>query len=103
MTGSHLCRYYWRTFGEAGWQKQRRWLKASRPRLGKAEESYWGVDYGEVEMRAVAVIGLALPRPNHALFARLKFAKRVYGFDSHVVISLLPAVMQAVQVAGRVA
>lgn len=61
-----------------------------------------GEDYQDGEMRAVIIVGLALPPPTKRLFLRMGYIKRTFSQNAFLVAMLDPAIKKAVQAAGRI-
>ncbi|MGQ9781686.1 MAG: helicase C-terminal domain-containing protein [Nitrososphaeria archaeon] len=61
-----------------------------------------GEDFQDGEMRAVIVVGLALPPPTKRLFLRMGYIKRTFSQNAFLVTMLDPAVKKAIQAAGRI-
>ena len=60
-----------------------------------------GEDFEGGAMGSIAVVGLALPPPTPMLYAEYSYLKRYGEKDSHMMLSLLPALRRAFQAAGR--
>ena len=60
-----------------------------------------GEDFEGGAMGSIAVVGLALPPPTPMLYAEYAHLKRCGETDSHMMLSLLPALRRAFQSAGR--
>jgi DNA excision repair protein ERCC-2 len=60
-----------------------------------------GEDFEGGAMGSIAVVGLALPPPTPMLYAEYSYLKQKGEKDSHMMLSLLPALRRAFQAAGR--